>query len=81
MKKKTKELTQDKVSITITGESPYDIYEEMDLILKGRQALSFLYEWENFMRAEVKYRDNDKYEEVREKFYEIKKEYELIYDD
>ena len=81
MKKKTEELTQDKVSITITGESPYEAYEEMELILKGRQALSFLYAWENFMRTEVKYKDNDKYEEVREKFYEIKKEYGLIYDD
>lgn len=71
--KKTKK--EGSFSITIEGESPYDVREEMSLYLNGIKALRFLDEWENFMRNEVKYKDNEIYEKVREEYYNMKKEF------
>jgi hypothetical protein len=72
MRKKT---TEGNFTISIKGDGPYDVEEEMKNYLNGKKALRFLWEWEQFMRAEVKYRDNEMYEQVREKYFEMKQEF------
>jgi len=72
-----KTLSKDKISITITGDSPYEIREEMQYYINGVKALRFLDEWENFMRSEVKYKDNEMYEKVREEYFKIKEMFDI----
>jgi hypothetical protein len=70
-----KKATEGNFTISIKGDSPYDVEEEMKSYLNGKKALRFLWEWEQFMRTEVKYKDNELYEKVREKYFEMKQEF------
>lgn len=68
-----------KIKMLISYDEQEVFNKEPEKLLNGGNCRSALFEFDQWLRSKIKYEDKD-WQEIRDKFWEIVKEYEAIID-